>query len=102
MIFKLEGNSRIAGSSSSTKVNGTSKNGEQNETEQPVAKTSEVECGPSSSNGQNGSGQKLGTACLIADDSEDSDDSDDDLFEAPRPNAHKNSLVKGYVNCFMI
>lgn len=50
----------------------------------PVAETSEVGCGPSSSNGQNGSEKKFGTACLILDDSED--DSDDDMFEYPPKN----------------
>ncbi|KAL5240486.1 hypothetical protein ACI65C_007896 [Semiaphis heraclei] len=79
-----------AGSSSSANVNGTPNDDEENdeseEPEEPVTESSEAECGPSSSNGQNGTEQNVGTVCLITDDSEDDtdedDDDDDEMFEA--------------------
>lgn len=78
--IKFKGNNQLVGSSSSSKVNGTPKKDDQKE---QVSGTSEVGCGPSSSNGRNGNGKKLGTATLILDDSE-SDDSEDDIFEVSK------------------
>ncbi|XP_050522093.1 probable protein phosphatase 2C 6 [Daktulosphaira vitifoliae] len=68
--------------SSDTKVNGTSNStNENNGVEESIPESSVGECCPSSSKGQNGSGDSSSSARLIADDSDDSD-SDDEIFEA--------------------
>ncbi|KAL4141709.1 hypothetical protein QTP88_004298 [Uroleucon formosanum] len=73
-----------AESSPSAKVNGTPNDDKENdETEKLVAESSEAECGPSSSNGQNGTENNFGTKCLIVDDSEDDTDEDGEEFEGP-------------------
>jgi len=72
-------------SSPSAKVNGTPNddgdNDDDDKTEELVAESSEAECGPSSSNGQNGTENSSGTACLILEDSEDDTDEDGEEFE---------------------
>ncbi|XP_060863959.1 probable protein phosphatase 2C 6 [Metopolophium dirhodum] len=71
-------------SSPSAKVNGKPNDDddeENDETEELVAESSEAECGPSSSNGQNGKENSSGTACLILEDSEDDTDEDGEEFE---------------------
>lgn len=71
-----------AESSPGAKVNGKPNDDEENdETEELVAESSEAECGPSSSNGQNGTENSPGTACLILEDSEDDTDEDGEEFE---------------------
>jgi len=89
-IDESKSNDSIAESSSTAKVNGSSNDDENDKTENSVAESSEAECGPSSSNGQNGIEQIPGTLSLINDDSEDDtdvddeddDDDDDEMFEA--------------------
>uniref|UniRef100_A0A2S2QNS0 protein-serine/threonine phosphatase n=1 Tax=Sipha flava TaxID=143950 RepID=A0A2S2QNS0_9HEMI len=85
-----ENKSEILESSSITNVNGTSNDDEQFDTQEIGAESSKIECGPSSSNGQNGSGQRSGTACLITDDSDDTDD-DDEIFEVPIEGSNSES-----------
>ncbi|XP_001943328.1 probable protein phosphatase 2C 6 [Acyrthosiphon pisum] len=69
-------------SSPSAKVNGTPNDDdeENGKTEELVAESSEAECGPSSSNGQNGTENNSGTASLILEDSEDSTDEEGEEF----------------------
>jgi len=68
----------------SAKLNGTPNvdDEENDETEELGAESNEAECGPSSSNGQNGTENNSGTACSILEDSEDDTDEDGEEFEA--------------------
>lgn len=86
---KCKDNIPTAENSSSPKINGTPKDDEQDGVEKLISESSEAECGPSSSNGLNGTEQIVTrTLCLIGDDSEDDTDDDDDdiVYEASAVN----------------